>query len=182
MNFFNKTEVVGLFASVAVMALALAFVRFKTDIFAEAPLLRGDSQSAIVAVSSATGDATTSALRGALEEASTGKGDLVKLVVDDIVIGTGPKVKNGDTVTVNYEGRTQSGVTFDSSYERGTPFTFTVGAGKVIEGWEKGLVGMQVGGKRILVIPADMAYGNRQVGVIPANSPLVFSIELLKIE
>ena len=70
---------------------------------------------------------------------------------------------------------------FDSSYERGEPFSFTLGKGTVIEGWEKGLIGMKVGGQRILAIPSAMAYGNRQVGPIPANSPLVFTIELVKI-
>ena len=97
-------------------------------------------------------------------------------------IGSGLEVKKGDVLTVHYVGTTQDGVKFDSSYDRGTPFIFTVGKGEVIAGWEEGLVGMRVGGQRILVIPSDMAYGNRQVGPIPPNSPLVFAVELLTIK
>ncbi len=76
----------------------------------------------------------------------------------------------------------QDGTEFDSSYNRNTPFSFTVGEGRVIQGWEKGLLGMKVGGQRVLVIPSDMAYGNRQVGPIPPNSVLVFAIELLEVK
>lgn len=83
-------------------------------------------------------------------------------------------------MTVHYIGTTQDGVRFDSSYERGTPFIFTVG-GEGYRGWEKGLIGMKVGGQRILVIPGSMAYGNRQVGTISPNATLVFAVELLKI-
>lgn len=177
MNLFNKFEAVGIFFSVAVMAVALSLIRFKTDILVQSPAAEGEVQTAVVAVSQSEED-----LKDALLSASTAGGELVKLVIDDVKIGTGPGVKEGDTLTVHYIGTTQDGVKFDSSYDRGEPFTYTVGEGKVIEGWEKGLIGMQVGGSRILVIPPSMAYGNRQVGMIPANSPLVFAIDLLKIE
>ncbi|MCA9366636.1 FKBP-type peptidyl-prolyl cis-trans isomerase [Candidatus Kaiserbacteria bacterium] len=102
--------------------------------------------------------------------------------IDDVTIGTGPAVENGDTVAVHYVGTLQDGTEFDSSVKRGTPFEFTVGAGQVIQGWEEGVVGMQVGGKRVLVIPPAMAYG--EVGfppVIPPSATLVFTIELLAI-
>ena len=115
-------------------------------------------------------------------EATNLKGDLNKLVIDDVKIGTGNEVKNGDTVVVNYAGTLQNGTEFDNSKKRGEPLTFKVGEGRVIQGWEQGLIGMKVGGQRILVIPPEMGYGNQSVGPIPANSVLVFSIELLEIK
>lgn len=184
MNAFNKFEVAGIFLSVAAMALALSLIRFKTDTFAVNSVIDPETQGALVAVSqeNSNGLKSDTELKQELIDASTSNGTLVELVIDDVRIGTGAEVVDGNTVTVHYVGTTQDGVKFDSSYERGEPFSFTVGAGKVIAGWEKGLIGMKIGGQRILVIPADMAYGNRQVGAIPPNSPLVFSIELLSIK
>jgi peptidylprolyl isomerase len=181
MNPFNKVEAIGIFLSIAVMALALGLIRFKTDTFALNSGELSESQSAVVAVSQ-TESSGDSELTQALTDATTSNGKLVELVIDDIRIGSGPEVKTGDTLTVHYIGTTQDGVRFDSSYERGSPFIFTVGQGKVISGWEKGLIGMKVGGQRILVIPSEMAYGNRQVSSIPPNSPLVFAVELLEIK
>jgi peptidylprolyl isomerase len=83
---------------------------------------------------------------------------------------------------VHYVGTLQNGTEFDNSKKRGQPFEFTVGAGQVIKGWDQGLVGMKVGGQRILVIPPDMAYGERGVGPIPGNATLVFSIELIDVK
>lgn len=174
----NKFEIIGIFLSVGVMALALMVVRLETDSATDLALVDSATQSAVVV---ATQD-DESSLKNALVDAATTKGELVKLVVDDIKIGSGAEVKEGNTVTVHYIGTTQDGVQFDSSYTRGEPFSFTVGAKKVIEGWEKGLVGMKEGGQRILVIPSSMAYGDRQVGPIPAGSTLVFAVELLKVE
>ena len=106
-----------------------------------------------------------------------------QLGIDDLVIGTGVEAKNGSTVTVHYVGTLLDGTKFDSSRDRGTPFTFTIGAGQVIAGWEQGISGMKVGGKRRLKIPPDLAYGNQAVGgVIPANSTLLFEIELLDVK
>lgn len=175
---------VGILISIAVMATSLAMIRFKTDTLVTTLGNAGETQGAIVAVSK---DALTESekaenLEGALKDAFSVDGRLLNLVVDDVRIGTGAEVKNGDKVTVHYIGTLQDGTKFDSSYDRGTPFYFTVGKGNVIEGWEKGVIGMKVGGERILVIPGDMAYGNRQVGTIPPNATLVFAIELLKIE
>jgi|CXWL01.1.fsa_nt_gi FKBP-type peptidyl-prolyl cis-trans isomerase len=181
MKLFNKFELIGIFLSIGAMALVLATVRFNPEKFALSEKIDSDTQGAVVSVTQnkEKGDAE---LETALKDASTSKGELVKLVTDDVRIGLGAEVKDGDTVTVHYIGTTQNGVRFDSSYERGEPFTFTVGGGMVIQGWEKGLIGMKVGGQRILVIPAEMAYGNRQVGSIPANSPLVFAVELLSVK
>ena len=91
-------------------------------------------------------------------------------------------MKNGDTVSVHYVGTLQNGTEFDNSNKRGAPFEFTVGGGQVIKGWDEGLVGMRVGGQRILVIPSDMAYGEKGIGPIPGGATLVFSIELIAIK
>lgn len=104
------------------------------------------------------------------------------LIINEIERGSGAAVVDGDTVTVHYVGTLASGEQFDSSKDRGEPFTFTVGAGRVIAGWEEGIIGMREGGTRVLVIPPDMAYGTRSVGQIPANATLVFAIELLSIK
>jgi len=89
--------------------------------------------------------------------------------------------KDGDLLTVHYVGTLQDGTKFDSSIDRGQPFQFTLGAGKVIKGWDKGLLGMKVGEKRTLTIQPEDGYGSQAVGPIPANSVLIFEIELLKI-
>ncbi len=110
--------------------------------------------------------------------APTGGGTLV---IEDLVIGTGATAAVGDAVTVNYVGTLTNGTKFDSSYDRGQPYAFRIGAGQVIAGWDQGVPGMKVGGKRRLTIPPSLAYGNQAYGPIPANSTLVFEIELLSI-
>ncbi len=100
----------------------------------------------------------------------------------DEVIGQGAAAAPGDIVTVHYVGTLESGKVFDSSLDRGQPFSFTLGAGQVIKGWDEGVVGMQVGGKRQLVIAPDFAYGDRAVGTIPANSALIFEVQLLNVQ
>jgi peptidylprolyl isomerase len=103
-----------------------------------------------------------------------------ELKITDSQAGTGREAVKGALVTVNYEGFLESGEKFDSSIERGRPFKFVLGAGKVIKGWDQGLVGMKEGGKRTLEIPAALAYGSRVVGKIPPNSNLIFHIELIE--
>lgn len=105
-----------------------------------------------------------------------------ELMISDLVVGTGAEATPGSTVTVNYTGALPDGTVFDSSIGRG-PFTFGLGAGQVIRGWDEGVAGMKVGGKRRLVIPADKAYGNQAVGgVIPANATLLFEVELVSVQ
>jgi len=103
------------------------------------------------------------------------------LVVDDLIVGTGATAVAGDTLTVNYVGTLTNGQKFDSSYDRGTPYVFKLGAGAVIAGWDQGLVGMKVGGKRRLTIPPSLGYGNQQAGPIAPNSTLIFEIDLVSI-
>lgn len=179
MSPMNRVEAIGIFASIAIMALALVAIRFSTDTTSVLSTTEGESQGAVV-VASDNGDGT--GLATALEDASSIGGELLDLVVTDVVVGDGRVAKEGDTLTVHYVGRTRNGLEFDNSYNRGAPFSLTLGEGRVIQGWEKGLIGMQAGGKRVLVIPPEMAYGNRQVGPIAPNSILVFVVELLAID
>jgi len=107
---------------------------------------------------------------------------VTELIVEDLVVGTGTEAVAGKKITVNYKGTLTNGVQFDSSYDRGQPFSFELGAGQVIAGWDQGVAGMRVGGKRKLTIPPELGYGSRDMGTIPPNSVLIFEVELLKVE
>ena len=100
----------------------------------------------------------------------------------DLVDGTGDTATTGKTVTMHYYGRLADGRKFDSSCDRNQPFSFTLGGGQVIQGFDQGVNGMKVGGQRRLIIPASLAYGARGAGPIPPNSNIVFDLELLKVE
>jgi peptidylprolyl isomerase len=104
-----------------------------------------------------------------------------KLVIKELVVGTGPEAKAGDTVTVNYVGVLyKGGKEFDASWKRKEPFTFALGKGQVIQGWDKGVAGMKVGGRRELIIPGPLAYGAQgSPPTIPPNATLVFVVDLL---
>lgn len=104
------------------------------------------------------------------------------LLIKDLVVGEGKETSRGALCVAHYDGFLDDGRKFDSSHDRGRPFEFVFGTGRVIKGWDQGLVGMRVGGKRELVVPAHLAYGDRQVGeLIPPNSNLRFIIELIEV-
>ena len=106
-----------------------------------------------------------------------------QLEVKDLIVGTGPAAKAGDNVTVQYVGVAYSSKKqFDASWDRGQPFSFVLGQGQVIPGWDDGVVGMQVGGRRELIIPPNLAYGaNSPSAAIAANDTLIFIVDLVKI-
>lgn len=100
----------------------------------------------------------------------------------DLVVGAGPSPQPGQTVTVNYTGTLTDGTKFDSSFDHGQPYSFVIGQGKVIKGWDEGVMTMKVGGRRKLVIPPSLGYGAMPQPTIPANSTLVFDVELLGVK
>ncbi len=109
------------------------------------------------------------------------KNEPSELKIEDVALGQNKEAKNGDTLVVHYIGTLQNGTKFDSSVDRGQPFTFVLGSGQVIKGWEQGLLGMKMGGHRRLTIPPELGYGARGQGGIPPNSTLIFEIDLLDI-
>lgn len=125
---------------------------------------------------------TTNSTSMQMQENSSNKQE-EKLKIEDIKIGTGREVKSGDTVVMQYTGTLTDGKKFDSSYDRGTPFETKIGVGQVIKGWDQGIPGMKVGGKRKLTIPPSLAYGEQGAGTaIPPNATLIFDVELLEIK
>lgn len=105
--------------------------------------------------------------------------DLGGVKVQDLVVGTGAEVKSGDKVAAHYLLTLADGTVIQNSKDFGVPFEFTIGAGNVIPGWERGFAGMKVGGVRVITIPPELGYGANQAGPIPPNSTLVFTVELV---
>lgn len=111
------------------------------------------------------------------------KTNITELVIEDIVEGQGRKAISGDTVVMHYTGTFDDGEKFDSSYDRNMPFETKIGVGRVIKGWDLGVPGMKIGGKRLLKIPYDLAYGEHGAGdTIPPLADLLFEVELLDIK
>lgn len=182
---FNKFELIGGGISVFFMGLALYLTQVhnvfmkpnQTDFAAQAI---SANQPGVVIVGSDSHSGQTRA--DAYLQATDNDGNFNRMVIDDVKVGTGEEVKDGDVVSVHYIGTLQSGEEFDNSRKRGQPFEFKVGGGQVIKGWDQGLVGMKVGGQRVLVIPPELAYGEAGIGPIPGNATLVFMIELMDIK
>lgn len=103
-------------------------------------------------------------------------------VAEDLTVGEGELAQAGDRITAHYVGRLMNGQVFDSSVDSNTPISFVLGSGQVIRGWDEGLVGMRAGGKRVLTIAPEYAYGANAIGAIPPNSTLIFEVELLDVE
>ena len=104
-----------------------------------------------------------------------------ELHVEDLRLGDGKAVVKGALITTQYRGTLEDGTEFDSSYQRGKPFQCVIGSGRVIKGWDQGLIGMRVGGTRKLFVPAHLGYGERSMGAIPPHANLLFEIELLEV-
>lgn len=109
-------------------------------------------------------------------------GDIGKTEIIDLVVGSGKEVVSGSIVTLHYIGKLENGQIFDSSKQAGNPFSFKVGQGLVIKGFDRGLVGMKVGGTRKIIIPPNEGYGDKTVGPIPANATLTLEVELLEVK
>lgn len=108
---------------------------------------------------------------------------MAELKIEELTVGTGPEVRAGDVIRMHYRGTLEDGKEFDSSYRRGEPFQAQIGVGQVIKGWDEGVIGMRVGGKRRLIIPPEKGYGLSGAGnVIPPNATLTFELELVSIE
>ncbi|WP_348946368.1 FKBP-type peptidyl-prolyl cis-trans isomerase [Chitinibacter sp. FCG-7] len=105
-----------------------------------------------------------------------------ELIIEDLIVGDGKEAVRGALITTHYTGTLEDGTVFDSSIAKGKPFQCVIGTGRVIKGWDQGIMGMKVGGKRKLFVPAHLAYGERQIGAhIKPNSNLLFEIELLEV-
>jgi len=135
-----------------------------------------------LAIAIAGAVATALPMQAMAEEVTTPLG--LKMI--DTKVGTGAQPKKGETVMVDYTGwlyeNGKKGAKFDSSVDRGYPFMFKIGKGEVIQGWDEGVASMKVGGKRTLIIPPILGYGNRGTGSIPPNATLIFDVELLEIK
>src|SRR5438270_13887681 len=139
----------------------------------------------MVAANVACGQTTPSGTTAAPKNAGAATTEVTMpdgLKYTDDQLGTGTEAQAGKTVSVHYTGWLLDGTKFDSSRDRNQPFTFPLGAGRVIKGWDEGVAGMKVGGKRTLIIPPDLAYGSRATGPIPPNSTLKFEVELLDVK
>lgn len=156
---------------------------------ADSALVKGTAEktktsTAATTTPTGTGEAKTPTTGPLSEKPEIPKGRIhppKKLVKINVLIGKGAEAKVGSTVAVNYVGGIwKTGAEFDSSWKRNEPFTFTLGKGEVIPGWEQGVVGMKVGGRAILVIPPELAYGSKGTSGIPPNTELTFVIDLLK--
>lgn len=130
-----------------------------------------------------TGESDYEAKKDADKAGTKEEGKTVKtssgLEYEDLKVGTGAEAAKGQVAQVHYKGTLTNGQQFDSSWDRGQAFSFTIGAGEVIKGWDEGVAGMKVGGKRKLIVPPELGYGSRDMGAIPPNSVLIFEVDLL---
>ena len=166
-----------------ICAMPLAFIGCTCEKNDEQKSATAESENATPAGDAGTTPTETGAVTEAPAEGGAVEASVTELKSTDIKEGTGAEAVDGTEVTVHYVGTLTDGKTFDSSRERNQPFVFELGKGHVIKGWEVGVKGMKVGGKRKLVIPPDLGYGEKGAGsVIPPNATLVFEIELIAVK
>lgn len=175
----NKSKVV---STIIVIIVVLAFALGLVYLFMKNKnIVSGESgnQSPVAQSSPEAQNTTVAPATSNMPQASASNG----LKIEDEKVGTGAEAVAGKSVTVNYVGTLLDGTKFDSSYDRNQPFTFNLGAGEVIKGWDQGVAGMKIGGKRKLTIPSDLGYGAAGAPpVIPPNATLVFEVELLGVK
>jgi FKBP-type peptidyl-prolyl cis-trans isomerase len=193
MNTQNSTNVTGTGIAVAlavIIALALLFFGSRVfNIFTKPSFATSATTTVQNQIAQTANQQTNSTNQNSMTDSNPTAApsgipaNVTQLMTKDEVVGTGAEAKAGDTVTVQYVGMLTNGTVFDASKNHGSAgFTFALGAGQVIKGWDQGVAGMKVGGKRELVIPASLGYGAQSVGSIPANSTLVFEVELTDVK
>jgi len=176
-----RLSALGFLLPVALLACASGPTSVSAPTVGDARASTGASTATTATTATGASGAAGTAGSGSAPAADTPRAD--GLVVTVLKPGSGPAAKSGDTVHVHYVGTLTDGSKFDSSRDRGTPFTFELGKGQVIKGWDRGVVGMQVGELRKLVIPSHLGYGERgHPPVIPASATLVFEVELMGID
>ena len=159
-----------------VIIIVIGIVALLSKKPAATPSFPSDSSSATAQPSAALGP-SSSPITNSTSPAMS------QLKIEDLKVGTGSAVKSGDTIEINYLGTLENGQKFDSSYDRGQAFETQIGVGRVIKGWDEGVLGMKVGGKRRLTIPSELGYGSQGAGgVIPPNATLIFEVELVAIK
>lgn len=167
----NMNQYLGVAAALGVVAIFFLFLGFgATNLGTQITSTGGQSADQLAGAGALNG------IEQAMVDDETG------VISEDIVVGEGAVAETGDTLVVHYVGALEDGTIFDTS-RNGNPFQFTIGAGQVIEGWENGIAGMQEGGRRVVVVPPEQAYGSQGVeGVIPPNATLIFEVELLDVQ
>lgn len=179
---FNTYEIRGILIALGVVVVLFGgFSLYKNGYFERGVDLGSKSHDVeIIRLSPEEGQDIQS-LASALVKGSTGNGRINTLIVQDVVVGAGAEASEGNVVEVSYIGVLENGRIIDQT-EEGETFAFTLGGGDVIEGWDLGILGMRVGGERILVIPSSLAYKNVATEIIPKNSTLLFSVTLHSVE
>jgi len=173
----STNEWVAVMSSLVVVVI-IVFFSFRTS-----PIVQSQSQNGAGVLQSITNSNNTNTMDfDKIINNGDSYVDVKELKIATVNEGTGEAAVVGKTVSVNYSGFLTNGTKFDSSFDRNEPFEFTLGEHAVIEGWEQGVLGMKVGETRKLVIPSTLAYGERGVGPIPANSTLIFVVQLLEIK
>ena len=186
MKSFNRKEIIGIGGSVLIMLFALATIHFSPSyLISFLPFSRTNTEQGSVSdiiMVDAHGKDQKTALREAVLAGTNASGEVTTLIVSDVIVGTGREVRSGDTVTVDYIGTSRNGAPFANSHISGKRLSFKVGSGEVVKGLERGISGMKEGGTRIIIVPSSLGYGNVIVNSLPANTTLIFSIELHSIE